>query len=94
MNGNKIKECPFCGGESNIFRVSHSYREAIGAITDTFYVKCTKCEATSKTISSDVRMSNNGEIEVRINGAEEVIKLWNTRININDSKINNINSEE
>ena len=42
-------------------------------------VCCTHCKAKTEIRSSDVRMSNAGVIEVRKNGAEEVIQLWNRR---------------
>lgn len=72
-----LKSCPFCGGKAELVKTTKSYARCDGAITDPFMVRCTHCTAKTEIRTSDVRMNDNGIVEVRKNGAEEVIQLWN-----------------
>lgn len=74
-----LESCPFCGAKAELVKVSTGYAQGDSAIRDSFMVSCTHCKARTKIVESDVRMSNAGVIEVRKNGADEVIQLWNRR---------------
>lgn len=77
LNKPFLESCPFCGAKAELVKVSTGYGDK--AIKDSFMVCCTHCKAKTEIRSSDVRMSNAGVIEVRKNGADEVIQLWNRR---------------
>lgn len=77
LNKPFLESCPFCGARAELVKVSTGYEDK--AIKDSFMVRCTHCKARTEIRSSDVRMSNAGVIEVRKNGADEVIQLWNRR---------------
>lgn len=79
LNKPFLESCPFCGGMARLERVMTGYAQGDSAIRDSFMVSCTHCKARTEVRASDVRMSATGEIEVRKNGAEEVIQLWNRR---------------
>lgn len=79
LNKPFLESCPFCGAKAELERVMTGYANEDGAIKDSFMVRCTHCFARTEIRASDVRMSDTGEIEVRKNGAEEVIQLWNRR---------------
>ena len=74
-----LESCPFCGARAELVKVSTGYAQGDHAITDAFMVSCTHCSSRTEVRSSDVRMNNAGTIEVRKNGAEEVVQLWNRR---------------
>lgn len=77
LNKPFLERCPFCGGIAELVKVSTGYGDK--AIKDSFKVCCTHCNARTEIRESDVRITDTGEIEVRKNGAEEVIQLWNRR---------------
>lgn len=77
LNKPFLESCPFCGAKAELVKVSTGYGDK--AIKDAFMVCCTHCKAKTEIRSSDVRMNEYGLIEVRKNGAEEVILLWNRR---------------
>lgn len=79
LNKPFLESCPFCGARAELVKTTSNYARGDGAITDSFMVRCTNCFAKTEIRASDVRMSATGEIEVRKNGAEEVIQLWNRR---------------
>lgn len=74
-----LKNCPFCGGRAELIKTSNGYAHGDNAITDSFMVCCDHCSAKTEIRGSDVRMNDYGLIEVKKNGAEEVINLWNRR---------------
>lgn len=79
LNKPFLESCPFCGAKAELVKVSTGYAQGDSAIKDSFMVRCTYCMARTEIRSSDVRMTNAGVIEVRKNGADEVIQLWNRR---------------
>lgn len=79
LNKPFLESCPFCGAKAELERVMTGYAHEDNAITDSFMVRCEHCNAKTEIIGSDVRMNEYGTIEIRKNGAEEVINLWNRR---------------
>lgn len=77
LNKPFLESCPFCGAKAELVKVSTGYGDK--AIKDAFMVRCCHCFARTEIRCSDVRMNDYGLIEVRKNGAEEVINLWNRR---------------
>lgn len=74
-----LKSCPFCGGEAELVKTSKGYASGDGAITDAFRVRCSNCFIGTESRESDIRIDKNGSLEVRRNGAEEAIQIWNRR---------------
>lgn len=74
-----LKSCPFCGGKADLVKTSKGYASGDSAITDAFKVRCSHCHIETESQKSDIRINANGFLEVRKNGAEEVIQLWNKR---------------
>lgn len=74
-----LKSCPFCGAKAELVKTAIGYSSGDGAITVKFKVRCSHCFAETESRTSDIRMNESGFVEVRKNGAEEVIQLWNKR---------------
>lgn len=74
-----LKSCPFCGGEAELEKTSKGYAPGYSAITDAFRVCCSHCFCGTESRQSDIRINGNGFLEVRRNGAEEAIQIWNRR---------------
>lgn len=74
-----LKNCPFCGGKAELMKTSTGYSQGNSAITDTFMVRCSHCHAKTESRASDIRLNGYGFLEVRRNGAEEAIQIWNRR---------------
>lgn len=79
LNKPFLESCPFCGGKAELIKTSNGYAHEDKAIKDAFMVRCNHCFARTEIRCSDVRMNDYGLIEVKKNGAEEVISLWNRR---------------
>ena len=60
-------------------KTSKGYTPVDSAITDAFRVRCSHCFAGTESRKSDIRINENGFLEVRRNGAEEAIQIWNRR---------------
>ena len=74
-----LKSCPFCGGKAELVKTLKGYESRDGAITDVFKVRCPNCFVGTESQRSDIRINKNGFLEVRRNGAEEAIRIWNRR---------------
>ncbi len=62
----KLKPCPFCGGEAEFKTIEKDMLSR----QDYIWVRCSKCEATSKKFESNLYSS----------AAEDAAKAWNRRI--------------
>lgn len=67
MKENILKSCPFCGGKPKI----ENYYGMISNTPIGCYVECSNCHVTSRTVKVDTDYS----------AKEEVIKIWNMRMN-------------
>lgn len=75
----KLKPCPFCGGEAILERVPHYYGVGIYNLADIWTVSCRKCDCKRGPYYSKIYQDANGEVIVERNGAEKAINEWNTR---------------
>lgn len=76
---NKLKPCPFCGGEAKLSKVCDSYRTNPTAIIHQFQVICTNGCCITPSYKSYIFQDESGEVVVRENGAEKAIEAWNRR---------------
>lgn len=74
-----LKSCPFCGGKAELVKTSKGYASRESAIKDAFRVRCSNCFVGTEVQHSDIRINENGFLEVIRNGAEEAIRIWNRR---------------
>ena len=65
----ELKPCPFCGGAAEFWRENESIGH--GSIAPLCYVKCSKCEARTKSYDK-IRHGDNAEYLST--------KAWNKRI--------------
>lgn len=79
LNRPHLKKLSVLWALAELVKTTSGYAPGDSAITDSFMVRCRHCFARTENRSSDVRMNEYGIIEVRKNGAEEVIQLWNRR---------------
>ena len=69
----KLKSCPFCGGEAYL---ETSHRAFIKArTTKVAFVRCTKCEARS----GRVPLSDYGCTSISVEANKKAINAWNRR---------------
>ena len=76
---NKLKPCPFCGGEAKLSKVCDGYRTSPATILSQFQVICTNGCCITPSYISYIFQDESGEVIVRENGAEKAIEAWNRR---------------
>ena len=81
MNTYPIKNCPFCGSEGKLIRTS-TCMENNEVINHTYKVKCSKCNAETRTCASRIFQDDNGVVHIEANGAIDAIDLWNSRSDV------------
>lgn len=76
----KLKPCPFCGGEAKLVRVRSGYRTSPETtIVDGWEVQCKKKCCRTLTFEDEIFHSDDGEIVIKKNGAKAAIDFWNGR---------------
>ena len=68
---NKLKPCPFCGGEAKLSKESMGV--GMGMTTTYYFAECTNCKATSKRF--DKILDAETEIECKL----LAVLSWNRR---------------
>lgn len=79
---NKLKPCPFCGGEASIKEYDNGYKSD-GLYVASYKVGCNKCKIYF-TRNSEFRLAD-GQLEFKVNGYDLAVNLWNTRAKIVDN---------
>ena len=77
---NKLKPCPFCGGEATLIQKSSNYRTEPVVIRNTFVVGCEFCDIYTPEFQSAIYQTSNGEVHINSTGAEEAAEVWNRRV--------------
>ena len=67
----KIKNCPCCGGEADIFKENYFLKELFKK--EEVWVQCTECGLSTSRYDKDVVVDNK-------NGEEWAVSRWNNRI--------------
>lgn len=75
----KLKPCPFCGGEAELVRIRNGYRTSPTTIIDGWEVRCKKKCCSTLAFEDEIFHSDDGEIVIKKNGAKEAIDFWNGR---------------
>jgi len=76
----KLKPCPFCGGEAQIECTSTANADCLSKI---FVIRCTKCELRApKPFRIYARIENDGTFE--FDGTQKIaaVEFWNRRADI------------
>ena len=76
---NRIKKCPFCGGEATLCKSNDRYYEVKKKMIADFSVKCEKCSFYSPPFRTEVCIEKTGKVHIIKNGAEDAIAFWNRR---------------
>lgn len=75
----KLKSCPFCGGEAKFFTKTFDAR---GTQRGWFFgVFCTRCDVTTPKTSYyfEANLTDSGELEITRDDRSEAIEAWNRR---------------
>ena len=75
----KLKPCPFCGGEAEILHVRSGYSANPTTIRDEFKAGCKSCEMYTKLYTTNIWIDEKGVLHNEYNGAENATKAWNRR---------------
>lgn len=76
---NKLKPCPFCGGQAKFFtKVNDAKNTSIGWF---FGIFCTECGVTTPKTSYylEAKLTDSGELEITRDDRSEAIEAWNRR---------------
>lgn len=82
---NDIKNCPFCGGEANLFsefKVNGNNDDEYAPNGYSVKCECEKCGAKGKEFIS---LENPADVKWENMACTDAIKAWNMRCNENDS---------
>ena len=71
--------CPFCGKAVNLRRVSSSYTTSPTVIMDGWTVECSNGCVRNNVYKSTIFQSDEGDVVIKNNGADEARLAWNTR---------------
>lgn len=75
-NEEKLKPCPFCGGEAEM------YSEVDRIMGKFWYIRCRKCYSNGSRIYESLKKLEPQEEYAAITGAwERAIEAWNRRTN-------------
>lgn len=78
MSKEKLKPCPFCGGEA-MFNVN-SNKSTHYSVGFSFGIKCSNCKLIlPQTFKAEFCMTEQGEINTIADERKEAIETWNGR---------------
>lgn len=72
----KLKPCPFCGGEAYIKRVNYGHN-GLGKFTETYEAGCKVCRL--RYTRESIFATKDGQPVIYKNGYEDCVKAWNMR---------------
>lgn len=76
----KLKPCPFCGEEAELVRTAIRVETTrMSQIKDRWVVKCKRGCCTSCEWIDNISHRPDGELVIAANGAEDAVKMWNSR---------------
>ena len=82
----KLKPCPFCGGEAKIRRCKSDYgfrsdgdEDGVKTLTDSWTVECENQCCRLPIEKSKIYQDCNGDVVIERNGAKIVVDIWNRR---------------
>mgnify|MGYP000012381560 CR=1 FL=1 len=82
QNTEKLKPCPFCGGEAG-FKIFNTIMQANNRGWS-YELKCKKCGVSVPNIEryeTIVGMNENGDVLIIHDDRKKVIEAWNRRVN-------------
>lgn len=82
----KIKPCPFCGGEAELRKKDNGFYTRDNMLTADFMVGCAKCDMHTPRFTTKVCIKDDGKINIISNGAELAIAAWNRREGLQDEQ--------
>lgn len=76
----KLKPCPFCGGEAETVVKNSWFYDTHGKVTFDVFVGCKTCGIFSTDpFKTEIIIQHDGSIDVLKDGKVEAIALWNHR---------------
>lgn len=76
----KLKPCPFCGGEAELMRTAVIVdTDRFSQIKDRWIVKCKRGCCRSCEWIDNICHRPDGELVIAANGAEDAVEMWNKR---------------
>ena len=84
-NEEKLKKCPFCGGEAIVIpylsccETDRYHGDKVIRIISSHKVECTKCYAQTREHITKIVMDPNGNTSILVNGCKTAIMEWNRR---------------
>ena len=76
---NKLKPCPFCGGEATLIQKSSGYMIEPIVIKNMFVAGCESCNIYTQAFGSEIYQTTDGEVHINLTGAGEAVEAWNRR---------------
>lgn len=80
MSEQKLKPCPFCGGEANVEQTTYGTTD-LSSVRLQFAIRCKKCGATAPNANGyiAINLSSNGELNAWHDDRNPAIAAWNRR---------------
>ena len=77
---NKLKPCPFCGGEATLIQKSSGYMIEPIVIKNAFVAGCESCDIYTQAFESEIYQTTDGEVHINSTGVGEAVEAWNRRV--------------
>ena len=78
----KLKPCPFCGGEASLEQTAYGTRD-LSSVKLSFAIRCKKCGASAPKANGyiSINLSSSGELNAWHDDRVPAIAAWNRRAN-------------